>query len=289
MRKQWSLLLVMVWVISLLAACGTPEATDTPEPGPPQAEPTTEGTAAPTAAPTTAVEANPLYLSIIWHQHQPLYFKDPETGIYQKPWVRLHAAKDYVDMAAVLEQYPDVHATFNLTPSLLRQLQDLEDGAKDLYQVYTEVSADQLTDEQKAFVQERFFDTNSKIIARFPLPGDCQRPGQLGELGHPDLVGPSGTLQPGLDRPRLAGPGATRRPGGERTGLCRGRQGHRVGRACKTGGRGDPASQEATGCGADRGHHDPILPSHPAPHPGQQPGGQGRARHQAALPVHLRF
>ena len=168
MRKQWSLLLIMVWVISLLAACGAPEATDTPEPGPPQAEPTTEGAAAPTAAPTTAVEANPLYLSIIWHQHQPLYFKAPETGIYQKPWVRVHATKDYVDMAAVLEQYPDVHATFNLTPSLLRQLQDLEAGAKDLYQVYTEVPADQLTDEQKAFVQERFFDTNSKIIARFP-------------------------------------------------------------------------------------------------------------------------
>ena len=168
MAKRWSLLLVIVWVIGLLAACGAPKATRTHEPGPPATEPTAESTAQPTAAPTSAVEENPIYLSIIWHQHQPLYFKDPETGIYQKPWVRLHAAKDYVDMAAMLEKYPDIRATFNLTPSLLRQLQDLASGAQDLYQVYAEVPAGQLTDEQKTYIQERFFDTNSKIIARFP-------------------------------------------------------------------------------------------------------------------------
>jgi alpha-amylase/alpha-mannosidase (GH57 family) len=82
--------------------------------------------------------------------------------------VRLHAAKDYVDMAAILEDTQDIQAAFNLTPSLLRQLQDLEAGAKDLYQVLTEVPADKLTDEQKEFIQARFFDINPKIIARFP-------------------------------------------------------------------------------------------------------------------------
>ncbi len=168
MTKRWSLFLVLVWLIGLLAACNTPGDTSTPEPGPPEAEATVEGGPEQTAAPTAVVEENPIYLSIIWHQHQPLYFKDPETGIYQKPWVRVHATKDYVDMAAILEKYPEIHATFNLTPSLLRQLQDLEAGAKDLYQVYAEVPADQLTDEQKGTIQERFFDTNSKIIARFP-------------------------------------------------------------------------------------------------------------------------
>jgi alpha-amylase/alpha-mannosidase (GH57 family) len=114
------------------------------------------------------VAEEPLYLAIIWHQHQPLYFKDPETGVYQKPWVRVHAAKDYVDMAAMLEQYPDIQATFNLTPSLLRQLLDLENGAVDLYQVHTEIPAAELTDEQKDFIRSRFFDINPKIIARFP-------------------------------------------------------------------------------------------------------------------------
>lgn len=110
----------------------------------------------------------PIYLAIIWHQHQPVYYKDPETGIYIKPWVRLHAAKDYVDMAAILQEYPDIKATFNLTPSLIRQLDELSAGATDLYWEHTIVPADELTDAQKQFILDRFFDTNRKIIARFP-------------------------------------------------------------------------------------------------------------------------
>jgi alpha-amylase/alpha-mannosidase (GH57 family) len=109
-----------------------------------------------------------LYVAIIWHQHQPLYYKDPETGLYAKPWVRVHAAKDYVDMATTVEQYPKVHVTFNLTPSLLRQLDDFAAGAKDAYWVLTEVPADQLSAEQKLFILQRFFDVNRKIVSRFP-------------------------------------------------------------------------------------------------------------------------
>jgi alpha-amylase/alpha-mannosidase (GH57 family) len=80
----------------------------------------------------------------------------------------MHAAKDYVDMAAILEGYPDIHATFNLTPSLISQLDDLQAGAKDLYWVIAEVPADKLTENQKQFLLDRFFDTNRKVIARFP-------------------------------------------------------------------------------------------------------------------------
>jgi alpha-amylase/alpha-mannosidase (GH57 family) len=171
LTKRWAVLLVVVWLVSLLAACGPSEATPTPEPTePPQPTATAGPTepAPPTDTPEPEAEGEPLYLSIIWHQHQPLYFKDPETGIYQKPWVRLHAAKDYVDMAAMLEAYPGIQATFNLTPSLLRQVLDLESGTQDLYQVHTGVPAAELTDEQKAFIRDRFFDINPKIIARFP-------------------------------------------------------------------------------------------------------------------------
>ncbi|RPI06739.1 MAG: hypothetical protein EHM64_01830 [Ignavibacteriae bacterium] len=63
-----------------------------------------------------------LYLNIIWHQHQPLYL-DPETDQLQGPWVRTHGTKDYYDMAAILEKYPAIHFTVNLTSSLLSQLQ----------------------------------------------------------------------------------------------------------------------------------------------------------------------
>ncbi len=171
MRQNLAFFTVLLVAVLLSAACGTPThaPTSTPTAAPsPQATnpPTSLPTVLPTFTPPTVQQ--PLYLALIWHQHQPLYFKDPETGVYQKPWVRLHAAKDYVDMAAILEEYPDIRATFNLTPSLLRQLQDLEAGATDLYAVHTLVPAEELTDEQKAFIQARFFDINPKIIARFP-------------------------------------------------------------------------------------------------------------------------
>ena len=144
--KVWICINIVMVMALLFSACSKPTATSTPT--------------------TTAEE--PIYLSIIWHQHQPVYYKDPETGVYEKPWVRLHAAKDYVDMAAMLKNYPNIHVTFNLTPSLISQLDDFQAGAKDLYWVMAEVPANQLTDEQKQFLLDRFFDTNRKIIARFP-------------------------------------------------------------------------------------------------------------------------
>ena len=146
-------------------------ATETPTEEPrPTAPP--EPTAEPTTAPLADACVDPVYLAIIWHQHQPVYYQDPETGVetgvYVKPWVRLHAAKDYVDMAAILQDYPDIRATFNLTPSLIRQLDDFGAGATDLYWQHTIIPAQELTDEQKQFILDRFFDTNRKIIARFP-------------------------------------------------------------------------------------------------------------------------
>ncbi len=160
MKKCW----LWMALLLLLAGCGpTPSPMPSPTPAP-TAAPTVPAPPSPTAVPAEP----PLYVAIIWHQHQPLYYQDPETGIYAKPWVRVHAAKDYVDMAALVEQYPNIHVTFNLTPSLLRQLDTIAAGAKDTYWVLTEVPAADLTIEQKVFLLERFFDTNRKVIARFP-------------------------------------------------------------------------------------------------------------------------
>jgi hypothetical protein len=113
----------------LLSGCSS----QTPSPAPqPSLTPvvTTSHSRTHTSTNSVEVEDEPIYLSIIWHQHQPVYFKDPDSGVYAKPWVRVHATKDYVDMAAILEQYPAVRATFNLTPSLIRQIVDLEAGQK---------------------------------------------------------------------------------------------------------------------------------------------------------------
>ena len=108
-----------------------------------------------------------LYVMLMWHQHQPFYTKN-DDGYYTRPWVRVHATKDYLDMVELVADYPEMKATFNLTPVLLRQLEDFSNGAKDLYWYYTEINADILTQEDKDFIVSRFFDTNPKVIARFP-------------------------------------------------------------------------------------------------------------------------
>ena len=110
-----------------------------------------------------------LYVNLVWHQHQPLYYQDPETGVYSRPWVRVHATKSYYDMAAILQDYPEVKATFNLTPVLLRQIDDFNNGAKDRYWVLAEKHPSELTNEEKQFVLERFFDANyDNLIGKFP-------------------------------------------------------------------------------------------------------------------------
>ena len=64
---------------------------------------------------------------VLWHQHQPFY-KDLVTGEYRLPWVRLHALKDYYGMVKLLDEFPNVHQTFNLVPSLITQIQDYVAG-----------------------------------------------------------------------------------------------------------------------------------------------------------------
>lgn len=119
--------------------------------------------------PAPVEDSDVLYLNITWHQHQPLYYKN-EDGVYTRPWVRVHATKDYYDMAAIVKNYPNVHLTYNITPVLMKQLDDfVNNGAKDYYWVLSEIPADELTIEEKTFILTRFFDANwTNIIGRFP-------------------------------------------------------------------------------------------------------------------------
>ena len=125
-----------------------------------------------TAGSSSTVVAEPrVYLNLMWHQHQPLYPKDFD-GVVTRPWVRLHAAKDYLDMAALVGEFPELQVTFNLTPTLLLQLEDLTDGGIDSYWEHTVIPATDLTVGQRRFVVERFFDVNPRIIDRFPRYGE---------------------------------------------------------------------------------------------------------------------
>jgi alpha-amylase/alpha-mannosidase (GH57 family) len=165
MNTHDRLLVIFLITAFILSACceppALPEETSTPIKGPVSTE-----KPIPSEEPASGEE--PIYLSLVWHQHQPLYYKDAD-GVYTRPWARAHATKDYYDMVAILENYPDVHATFNLTPVLIRQLDDLATGAKDYYWVLSEIPANELTDEQKRFILTRFFDANwDRMIARYP-------------------------------------------------------------------------------------------------------------------------
>ncbi|MEN8233376.1 MAG: glucodextranase DOMON-like domain-containing protein [Actinomycetota bacterium] len=125
---------------------------------------TTTTTTVPTRPP---LDEDGFYLVLLWHQHQPLYPKN-EDGVVTRPWVRLHAAKDYWDMAELVGRYPDLRVSFNLTPVLLLQLEEILNGTRDIYWSHTEIPAGRLTDDEQAFLLARFFDVNPNIISRFP-------------------------------------------------------------------------------------------------------------------------
>lgn len=124
----------------------------------------------------------PLYISFIWHQHQPLY-KSRVTGRYRLPWVRLHGTKDYLDLILLLERYPQLHQTVNLVPSLILQIEDYAAGTA--FDPYLEVAltpTERLGEEQKQFILEHFFDGNRATLID-PHPRYAQLYGQRQEKG----------------------------------------------------------------------------------------------------------
>ncbi|HXW91196.1 MAG TPA: glycoside hydrolase family 57 protein [Terriglobales bacterium] len=110
-----------------------------------------------------------LRVIILWHQHQPFY-KDLVTGEYRLPWVRLHALKDYYGMVKLLDEFPGVHQTFNLVPSLIRQIQDYVAGtAEDPFLRVAAKPASDLTPEERQFALQYLFQANPvHMIGRYP-------------------------------------------------------------------------------------------------------------------------
>ena len=110
-----------------------------------------------------------LRVVVLWHQHQPFY-KDLVTGQYRLPWTRLHALKDYYGMVKLLDEFPQVHQTFNLVPSLITQIQDYVSGdAQDPFlQVATKPAKD-LTVQERRFALQYLFQANPvNVIGRYP-------------------------------------------------------------------------------------------------------------------------
>jgi alpha-amylase/alpha-mannosidase (GH57 family) len=105
-----------------------------------------------------------LKVAFIWHMHQPFY-KDPATGDYLLPWVRLHGTKDYYDMVALLDDFPQIRQTFNLVPSLLEQLQDYCDrGAEDRHLKLSRKPASSLHSDDKVEILRSFFSASPETM-----------------------------------------------------------------------------------------------------------------------------
>jgi alpha-amylase/alpha-mannosidase (GH57 family) len=116
---------------------------------------------------------HPLYIAFVWHMHQP-YYKDDNTGSYILPWVRLHGIKDYYDMPALLSDFPDIHQTFNLVPSLLKQIQDyVENNATDKPLGLTLKAASELDQDDKLYLLRNFFMANWDTMIK-PYPAYWQ-------------------------------------------------------------------------------------------------------------------
>jgi len=107
-------------------------------------------------------------VALLWHMHQPPY-RDPLTGHSVLPWVRLHALKDYLGMVKLLEETPAVHATFNLVPSLLDQIEAYARGeATDSHQQLSMEPAAELDEGERVAALRTLCLAHPNLIAALP-------------------------------------------------------------------------------------------------------------------------
>ena len=109
-----------------------------------------------------------IHLCFVWHMHQPFY-KDLVTEEYRLPWTRLHALKDYFGMVKILQDFPSVHQTFNLVPSMLVQIEEYAGGkaVDPLLECALKPAAD-LTEAERNYLVRYAFLFTPRLIERFP-------------------------------------------------------------------------------------------------------------------------
>lgn len=107
-----------------------------------------------------------LSIAFIWHMHQPNYQAQP-NGIRLMPWARLHAIKDYLDMALFLEKFPNLKLNFNLVPVLLDAFEEYGNkNAHDIHSRLTVTPVEELSIDDKQYILNYFFDANySNLIS----------------------------------------------------------------------------------------------------------------------------
>ena len=105
-----------------------------------------------------------LSIAFLWHMHQPVYQLTANSD-YLMPWVRLHAVKDYLDMATWVEKFDNLKLNFNFVPILLDAIIDYaEKGAHDLHSRMLIIPENELTDKDKTYILTNFFDANYQTM-----------------------------------------------------------------------------------------------------------------------------
>ncbi|ACN98313.1 glycoside hydrolase [Sulfurihydrogenibium azorense Az-Fu1] len=107
-----------------------------------------------------------LYLCFLWHMHQP-YYKNPYTQTFEMPWVFLHAIKDYYEMPWHVSRYEKIKTTFNLVPSLIKQLKEYIQDPDSCYLIKTfKKAVESLTEEEKNYVLDISFNANLNTMIK---------------------------------------------------------------------------------------------------------------------------
>jgi alpha-amylase/alpha-mannosidase (GH57 family) len=135
---------------------------------------------------------HPLHIAFVWHMHQPFY-RDLLSGDCAMPWVRLHGTKDYLDMVKLLSEFPQLHQTFNLVPSLIDQLEEYLPpvSRSDRFLDLSRKTAHELGDADKRFILEWFFMANwERMVKPSPRYHDllAKRGSMVTEQAWPEIL-----------------------------------------------------------------------------------------------------
>lgn len=104
----------------------------------------------------------PLKIAFLWHQHQPEYkYKDS----FLLPWTRFHGVKDYFDIPEILHEFPELKQTFNIVPSMMKQIIDFtNNGIEDEVLRLTKIPAEKLSNKDKENILKKFFLCNEQNL-----------------------------------------------------------------------------------------------------------------------------
>lgn len=165
----------LAWIAlaaALASAAGRPAAAQTPEWAPKDRE---------IAVDYRAYSGSPINLMLMFVSTLPAPVADAR-GEFDEPWLRVHAVRDYYDLARMLQVHPQLRYTLCVSPALLDGIEEMT-AAYDAWKAAGRPAGPvagldrwlrlsltppaSLTAEEKLFIAERFFDLPVREYEQF--------------------------------------------------------------------------------------------------------------------------